>query len=519
MDLERNIKLNIILDIQKISKCPNLHLKKTHSGGFFCTLWPLNQSIQSNYDRSINMSFNLTKEYRNSKAFYKSLLVITLPIVLQSLITSSLNMLDTMMIGKVGETELAAVGIANQYYFLFTLFILGIAGGCGVLIAQLWGKNDKKNIKKILSKSLIVSLLISLMFSVIGRIMPEKIMGLFSEDSYVITIGSQYMKIVVISYIFTAISFVFSSALRSIENTKLPMYASLLGLVINGVLNYSLIFGHFGMPELGTTGAAIATLIARICECSTILLVVYFKDKILNIKISDFRNLSKHLTKTLSSITIPIVLNEACWGLGNVTYIAIYARIGTRAAASMQICSTIMNLFTIFAFGLAYAAVVVIGNEIGANRQDVAIESSKKIARLSILISIIIGITLFMSAKPIISFFNVSNEVKLYSSYILYVYSLIMIVKVFNMVMIVGILRGGGDATYGSILQGVTLWFVGIPLAVIATFILHLPIYFVVAFTVVEELMKFILIIRRFKSFKWIRNIVKDVPEDNRKIA
>lgn len=460
------------------------------------------------------MSFNLISEYRNNKSFYKSLLIITLPIVLQSLIASSLNMLDTMMIGKVGETELAAVGIANQYYFLFTLFTLGIAGGCGVLIAQLWGKNDRDNIKRILSKSLIASLLISLIFTIAGLMMPEKIMALFSKDPSVVTIGSEYMKIVVISYVFTGISFVFASALRSIENTKLPMYASLLGLVINGVLNYALIFGHFGMPELGTQGAAIATLIARICECSMILFAVYFKDKILNIKASDFKGLSENLAKTLSAVTIPIVLNEACWGLGNVTYIAIYARIGTRAAASMQICSTIMNLFMIFAFGLAYAAVVVIGNEIGADREDVAIESSKKIAKLSILISLVIGVLLFISAKPIVSFFNVSDEVKLYSSYILYVYSLIMVVKVFNMVMIVGILRGGGDATYGSILQGATLWFIGIPLAFTAAFVLHLPVYFVVAFTAVEELVKFIFMIKRFKSFKWIRNMVNDTPAE-----
>ncbi|MCY6370180.1 MATE family efflux transporter [Clostridium ganghwense] len=465
------------------------------------------------------MSFSLIKDYRNNKKFYKNLLVITLPIVLQNLIASSLNMLDTMMIGKVGEVELASVGIANQYYFLFTLFSFGIGSGCGVLVAQLWGKNDKDNIKKVLSKSLAIGLFISLIFVFIGLMIPEKIMGLFNKDVSVISIGSEYMKITVISYIFTGITFVFAAALRSVENSKLPMFASLLGLIVNAILNYVLIFGNFGMPELKTQGAAIATLIARICECSMILFSVYFKDKVLNTKVSDLRGLSKKLTKTLSTVTIPIVLNEACWGLGNVTYIAIYARISTRAAASMQICSTIMNLFMIFAFGLAYAALAIIGNEIGANREDVAIESSKKIARLSLLISLVLGIILFLLAKPIISFFNVSTEVKLASTYILYVYSLIMVVRVYNMVMIVGILRGGGDATYGSILQGATLWCIGIPLAFIAAFVLHLPVYFVVAFTAVEEIIKVFFMIKRFKSFKWIRNMVNDTSDEVRAIA
>ncbi|MCM1989162.1 MATE family efflux transporter [Oceanirhabdus seepicola] len=465
------------------------------------------------------MSFNLIKDYSNNKKCYKNLFIITLPIILQNLIASSLNMLDTMMIGKVGETELASVGIANQYYFLFTLFILGVSSGCGVLIAQLWGKKDKDNIRKVLSKSLTVCLLISVFFVFVGLIMPEKIMALFNKDTSVVAIGSEYMKITVISYIFTGITFTFASALRSIENTKLPMFASLVGLIVNGVLNYALIFGNFGMPELKTEGAAIATLIARTCECIIILFGVYFKDKVLNIKLSDLRGLSKKLTKTLSTVTIPIVLNEACWGLGNVTYIAIYARIGTRAAASIQICSTVMNLFMIFTFGLAYGAVVIIGNEIGANRTDVAIESSKRISTLSILISIVLGVLLFMLAKPIISFFNVSDEVKIASTYILYVYSIVMVVKVYNAVMLVGILRGGGDATYGSILQGFTLWFIGIPLAFVAAFILHLPVYFVVAFTAVEEITKVFFIIRRFKSFKWIRNMVNDNPDKNLTLA
>lgn len=460
------------------------------------------------------MSLNLIKDYKSNKKFYKNLFIITLPIVLQNLIASSLNMLDTMMIGKVGEFELASVGIANQYFFLFTLFILGVSGGSGVVIAQLWGKKDKVNIKKVLSKSLALSLLVSLIFLSIGLIIPEKIMTLFNKDASVVYIGSGYLRITVISYIFTAITFTFASALRSIENTKLPMFASLVGLITNGLLNYILIFGHLGMPELKTQGAAIATLIARIFECFIILFSVYFKDKILNIKLKDLKGLSKNLTKTLINVTTPIVLNEACWGLGNVTYIAIYARIGTGAAASIQICSTIMNLFLIFVLGLAYAAVVIIGNEIGANNKNSAIESSKRISSLSILIAFILSIILFILAKPIISFFNVSNEVKLSSTYILYVYSIVMIIRAYNLVMIVGILRGGGDATYGSILQGITLWCIGIPLAFVAAFILNLPVYFVVAFTAIEEIIKVILIIKRFKSFKWIRNIVSDTIDN-----
>ncbi|MBQ6631548.1 MAG: MATE family efflux transporter [Romboutsia sp.] len=463
------------------------------------------------------MISNTLSKYKKDKDFYRRLFIIALPIVIQNLITSSLNMLDTMMIGKVGELELASVGIANQYYFLYSLLTNAIAIGSGVLIAQLWGKKDTLNIKRTLSRSLFYNLFLTMVFIILGLIIPDKIMAIFNNDPTVVKIGVDYLKIVVISYLFTSITFTFASGLRSIGNTRLPMWGSFIGLIVNGILNVVLIFGLLGAPKMGIRGAAVATLIARIVEFIIVVGTVYTKVDILKLKFKDILELPKSLSITLNKVTLPILANEACWALGNITYTAIYARIGTSAAASIQICSTIMNLFMIVTFGLANAAVVIIGNEIGANREDKAISASKKISSLSLKISILLAIVLAFLAKPIVSFFNVSSEVKLASEYILYIYSLVMVFKVYNAVMIVGILRGGGDATYGSILQGMTLWLIGIPLAAFAAFVLKLPVYFVVMFATIEEIIKVILMMRRFKSFKWIKNMVKD--EQNEALA
>ena len=463
------------------------------------------------------MITNTLSSYKKDKEFYIRLFVITLPIAMQSLITSSLNMLDTMMIGKVGELELASVGIANQYYFLFSLLTNAIPIGSGVLIAQLWGKKDTLNIKRTLSRSLFYNIILTLGFMILGLSLPGKIMSIFSNDPAVINIGIDYLKIVVISYLFTSITFTFASGLRSIGNTKLPMWGSFIGLIVNGVLNAILIFGLFGAPKMGIKGAALATLIARIVEFIIVVGAVYLKVDVLKLRFKDMLELSKSLSETLNKVTLPIFLNESCWAFGNITYTAIYASIGTSAAASIQICSTVMNLFMIVAFGLANAAVVIIGNEIGANREDEAISASKKISSLSVKISIVLAIVLALLAKPIVSFFNVSAEVKMAAQYILYIYALVMVFKVYNAVMIVGILRGGGDTTYGSILQGLTLWLIGIPLAAFATFVLKLPVYFVVMFATVEEIIKLLLMMRRFKSFKWIKNMVND--EQNEVLA
>ena len=463
------------------------------------------------------MITNTLSNYKKDKDFYRRLFIISLPIVIQNLITSSLNMLDTMMIGKVGELELASVGIANQYYFLYSLLANSIPIGSGVLIAQLWGKKDTLNIKRTLSRSLFYNIILTLGFMILGLSLPGKIMSIFSNDPAVINIGIDYLKIVVISYLFTSITFTFASGLRSTGNTKLPMWGSVIGLIVNGVLNAILIFGLFGAPKMGIKGAALATLIARIVEFIIVVGAVYLKVDVLKLRFKDMLELSKSLSETLNKVTLPIFLNESCWAFGNITYTAIYASIGTSAAASIQICSTIMNLFMIVAFGLANAGVVIIGNEIGANREDEAISASKKISSLSVKISIVLAIVLALLAKPIVSFFNVSAEVKMAAQYILYIYALVMVFKVYNAVMIVGILRGGGDTTYGSILQGLTLWLIGIPLAAFATFVLKLPVYFVVMFATVEEIIKLLLMMRRFKSFKWIKNMVND--EQNEVLA
>ncbi|CAG7840503.1 multidrug transporter MatE [Clostridium novyi B str. ATCC 27606] len=445
------------------------------------------------------------------KAFYKKLFFITLPIVIQNLIASSLNMLDTLMIGKVGEVELASVGIANQYYFLYSLLILGISEGCGVFIAQLWGKKDKQNIKKILGMGLKAGIIMGIIFMIMGAFIPTKIISLFNTDPRVIKTGSEYLSIVIFSYIFTSITFNYAAALRGIQNTVVPMIASFVGLITNGILNYIFIFGKLGFPAMGVKGAAIATVIARMVESLIIIIFVYSKNKILNARLSELTNVPKAMLSLVYKITLPIVMNEACWALGNVTYAAIYGRIGTGAAASIQICTTIMNVFMIITFGLANASVVVIGNEIGASREEQGRIYAKRISRLTFIISIILSIILAIVARPILSLFNISDAVRLDSLYILYIYSLVLVVKVCNNVLIVGILRGGGDATYGSILQAITLWFIGIPLAAFAAFVLKLPVYLVVFMTSVEEITKVVMLLKRFYSNRWIHNMVQDM--------
>ncbi len=448
---------------------------------------------------------------KKETSFYKRLFILTLPIVIQNLITTSLNMLDTVMIGSLGEVQLAAVGVANQFYFLYSLLVMGVGAGCAILIAQLWGKRDEEKIHAVLKLGLLGATAFAVVFMVVGFLMAQKIIGLFNTDPDVVRLGSEYLRISIFSYFVSAISFVYAGALRSIGNSALPMWGSLVGLIVNGVLNAILIFGLLGAPALGVKGAAMATLVARMVECAIILTVVTIKVKPLRLRFQDFKTIELPLVKFLYQTALPVVLNEACWGLANVTYTMIYGHIGVNAIATTQITSTILNLFTIVIFGMAHASVVIIGNEIGANREEQALLYAKKIIRLSVVVGLVMAVTLAALSPAIVLMYNVSDTVRADAIKILIIYAIFMLPRVYNGVQIVGILRGGGDAKYGSIAQGLSMWLVGIPLAFIAAYWLKWSISSVIFLSTLEEVLRFFILRHRFKSNKWMNNMVKDM--------
>nr|MBP9596992.1 MATE family efflux transporter [Fusobacteriaceae bacterium] len=422
--------------------------------------------------------------------FYRRLFVLTLPIVIQNLIASMLNMADTLMIGKLGEKELAAVGMANQYFFFFSLMLFGVNAGVSMFISQFWGKKDILSIKKMTSIGIVLGTTISIIFMVIGIIFPNQIIGIFNKDAQVVALGGRYLVVVALSYVFTAISFSFAFASRSIENSFLPMMASIVALLINIVGNYILIFGKFGVEAMGVEGAAWATVFARIIETIIIITYVYYKKMPIKVNLSNLLHIdTKFLNMSMKGIT-PILVNEIVWGLGNVTYNIIYSRLGVSAAATIQITTTVLNLLMIVIFALGSSAMIIVGQEIG--RGDIARGRTyaKKLYKLALKVGIFVGIIVYFVAPYVVLFFNMSSAVLKSSEIILKINSIALMFRTYNFIMIVGILRGGGDAKFGLILQGITMWFIGIPLVYLAAFIFKLPIYYVVLFCTVEEIVK-----------------------------
>jgi len=448
------------------------------------------------------------KQFWKDKKFLKDMLTIAVPIALQNLITSSLNMVDTLMISDLGKSSIAAVGLANQLFFFYALIIFGINSGSSIFISQFWGKKDTKNIKRILGLAVSLSAVAGLLFTVIAFFYPETVMRFFIKEAVVVKLGSEYLKIVSLSYIITGVGFAYSIAARSIGHAKMPMTVSAISFGTNTVFNYLLIFGKFGFPELGVKGAAYGTLIARIVEISFIIYFVYKDIKPLAAKFGELTDWSKEFINRYLKTAYPVIINEALWALGQVMYNVAYAKIGEEATAAVQIASTIQNVFFVLVRGLANACSVMIGNKIGEGDEEEAYNYAIQFLTMSTIAGLGLGIVLFLTPDLTLKLFR-SLEPDVYdlSKKLLMIMGLFYFIRTFNATLIVGVLRGGGDTSFSMYLEMGAVWLIGVPLGFIGAIILKWPVHIVFILVSIEEVIKAIIGFPRIKSKRWIKNI------------
>ena len=448
------------------------------------------------------------KDIAQDKKFVRKAIAITIPIALQALLNTSLNLVDTVMIGSLGQTSIAAVGLANKVFFVFMLLLFGIVSGSSILTAQYFGKNDIKNIRKVLGMSLIIGLIGSFIFVIPSLICPEIVMSIFTPNENTIKIGASYLAIAAISYPLTAITNVYVALLRGVNQVKTPVVITLICIIIKVILNYILIFGHFGIPALGAVGEAIATLIVRTIECACILFIVYFEKGPAAAKLKELLALNKEFVKLYYSTVTPVIVNEFMWGLGVTMYSLVYGRMGDGAVASITITQTVEQIITVIFQGTSAATAVILGNELGANKLKDAENHAKYFIILQFIFAFIMAIICLFIRIPLIGLFNVTDIVATDISKCLIVFILYLPFKVFNWVNIVGILRSGGDTKVALMLDISGVWCVGIPLAYFGGMFFGLPIYVVYAMVNLEEAYKFILGFRRYKQKIWLKNLV-----------
>jgi putative MATE family efflux protein len=457
---------------------------------------------------------SMFKQTVDDRVFYSKLFTIAMPIIIQNFIMSSLNLVDVMMIGQVGDVAVASVGLANQIYFLLRLLLFGICSGSSVFAAQFWGIREIPKIKKVLGLSLLLSIGAGSIFTVLAIFFPAWILGLYTEDLQVIQQGAVYLRIVGISYIATAISFAYSSVLRSVEEVNLPMLMSVIALVLNIILNYGLILGKLGMPQLGIQGAAIGTTVARSVEFILLLVLTYRRGTPAAAKLHEMWGYSREFLRSFFKTTGPVIFNELLWSLGCTMYYVIYAHMNTASLAAANIASTVQSMGFVFLIGIASGCAILVGNQIGASYEDTAYIYAKKSMQVNVIFGIILGFILHFAAPYILKLYLVSDETAYLATRMIQMQGYSFWIKSIGMILIVGIMRSGGDTQYSMLLDVGCIWLVGLPLGALAAFVFHLPAYWVTLIFVSEDVVKSAVGLNRFVSRKWINNLAS-VPLPN----
>lgn len=451
----------------------------------------------------------IRQHFKQNAAFYKDLWVIALPIALQQLVTSSLNMVDTLMVGKVGVDAVAAVGVSNQYYFLLNMVMFGIYSGGMVYFAQFWGKRDIRNIHRLLGFTLVLGTILAVVFTGLALIIPEQIISIFTDNTAVQALGAKYLRMACLSYPFMILSFGFSMGLRAVEKPKFSMIASVIALTLNTVLNLILIFGLFNFPALGVVGAAIATLISRIVEFVLIIGFAYLKTDTMNPKLSVLLSFDRELIRKLAVTSLPVVVNECFWGLGTTAYMVIYGMINVEAISIMNIVTSIFNIFFIGAIGVGNASTVMLGKQLGAGEKEQTYKDAILFLKVGIVLGILSGLLLVFCIPMMLTLYkDFEASTLLTMAQVLVVFAIGLTFRFINIINIVGVFRAGGDTKYAMILELGVLWTVGVLGAFIAVKFFHAPLLIVAIIVQLEEVVKVFIGMFRVHSKKWINQLV-----------
>lgn len=453
-------------------------------------------------------------KFRFNRITIKYFLALAIPLALQNLVTTAVNLADNVMVGKLGDSAIASVNQANQFFFVYSMIIFGICSGSSVFIAQFWGKRDYTNIRRIAGLGTMFGLFVGLIFAALSIFSSLNVMSILSTDSDVIKQGSSYLKILTLSYPLTAIALSAAHLLKSVGNVKIPLFASVVAILTNVFFNWVFIYGNLGAPALGVNGAAYATLIARVIEFSIIIYGALNSVDFLRKNMKDYIKIPKETIKYFINISTPVILNETAWGLGTSLYTVIYARIGnspeegTAALAAIHITLLAEKLASVFIFGMGHAIGILVGNEIGSRRNRRAEFSAYQVAYLAPILGSCFAFLMVVFSPLYVMLFNVSLGVALTAKRLIFILAVIMPIKNFNLVNIVGTLRGGGDTSFSCLLDIGGVWFLSLPLIFVCALILKLPIEIVYATSLFEEVIKAILIYQRLKKRKWINDLV-----------
>ena len=448
----------------------------------------------------------------NDKNFRKKLLALVLPITFQQLMLAVVSASDALMVGVIGQDLLSAVSLASQVTFVYNLFLAALTIGTSMFAAQYWGKGDKNAIERILGIVLRTSMLVSAVFFAGTMFTPELLMRIFTEDPVLTVYGTDYLRIVSVTYLMCGISQIYLCIMKNSGFAAKSMVISSTAAGLNIILNAVLIYGLFGAPRMEAAGAAAATALSRVAELAWVLLELRKKGRI-KICLRYILHPDQPMRKEFWHYTFPVLGNELVWGGGFTMYSVIMGHLGTDAVAANSIANIVKNLIASLAMGIGNGGAIIVGNELGAGKLEKAKLYGGKLCRIAVISGICSGIFLLAVSPAVLTVSDLSPTAEEYLKWMLVMCSYYMIGKYVNGTTISGIFCAGGDSRFGFLCDTITLWCFTVPAGFITAFVLKMPVLFVYFIINLDEIVKLPTVYRRYKKYRWLKDLTINQEE------
>ncbi len=442
------------------------------------------------------------------RKFYILTFKTAVPLMLQSLLTASVNFIDQIMVGKLGVSDIAAVGAANKIYSLFYLILYGTCCALVMFVSQYWGKRDLEGMRKVVGMALSLTVSLGIFVTAVTFLFPRECLSIFTGDVEVISSGAGYLRSISASYLLLSLIYPINYLLRGQTRVKIVLLTAVGSVIMNIFANYAFIFGHFGMPRLNAVGAAVGTVATRSVEL--LILLIYlaiqkneaFQD-VKGLFSFGFGELIEFLKRAL-----PLAMNEFMWGVGTSVYLIVYGHMGTDELAAMSIMSTIQTLVQTFGLSLSGAAAVIVGNEIGKGDRENVFACGRRFHKLAIVMGTVVGSLLFLSIHSIVSAYSVDGtRTGMLLARCMVIMCCYLPFSCYNSMNIEGLFRSGGDIKYVLLMDTGSIWLVGMPLTALLGYVLNMPLYVTFLAYIAIEAYKLAIGIARYRSGKWLHRL------------
>ena len=429
---------------------------------------------------------------------------LALPMALQQFMTALVGACDAIMLGKLSQNAMSAVSLATQVTFVFNLFMYAFVTGENMFVAQYYGKGDYKGISKIFSLVTKACGVVAVIFLIGTFFFPRQIMAVLTNEEELITLGSEYLRVIGISYLLSSIAQTFLAIMKNCNAVNVSTLINSMMVILNIILNAVFIFGLFGCPEMGIRGAALATVLATVVQ--VVWSVGYVLGRIQSVKLNLHR-CEREITSHFWQKAIPLLINNLAWGIGFSMYSVVMGHLGTDAVAANGIANISKNLIVCFCLGLGNAGSIIVGNRLGANRLEEAKEAGGLLTRTAIIAGILSGLVLIILSPFITRMVDLTPTACGYLQKMLLICSYYIAGKSVNCMTIGGIFAAGGDSKFGMLCDSITLWCITVPLGCICAFILKLPVMVVYFVLNLDEIIKLPVVYKHYKKYKWIKNL------------